>query len=127
MGGWGALLIYKDNEKALCGGEKDTTNNRMEMTAAIEALNALSQPCQVALYTDSTYLKNGVQQWMANWKKNNWRTAAKKPVKNVDLWQAVDEACQRHEITWHWVKGHSGDYGNERADELANQGIESLR
>lgn len=127
MGGWGALLIYKDNEKALCGGEKDTTNNRMEMTAAIEALNALSQPCQVALYTDSTYLKNGVQQWMANWKKNNWRTAAKKPVKNVDLWQAVDEACQRHEITWHWVKGHSGDYGNERADELANQGIGSLR
>lgn len=121
------MLIYKDTEKALCGGEKDTTNNRMEMTAAIEALNALSEPCQVALYTDSTYLKNGVQQWMVNWKKNNWRTAAKKPVKNVDLWKAVDEACQRHDITWHWVKGHSGDYGNERADELANEGIESIR
>lgn len=121
------MLIYKDKEKALCGGEKDTTNNRMEMTAAIEALNALNEPCQVALYTDSTYLKNGVQQWMQNWKKNNWRTAAKKPVKNVDLWQAVDEACQRHDITWHWVKGHSGEYGNERADALANQGIDALR
>lgn len=120
-------MIYKNNEKALCGGEKNTTNNRMEMTAAIEALNALSEPCQVALYTDSTYLKNGVQQWMHNWKKNNWRTSAKKTVKNVDLWQAVDDACQRHEITWHWVKGHSGDYGNERADELANEGIESLK
>lgn len=125
-GGWGALMMYGDKKQELCGGEKETTNNRMEMLAAIKALESLNRPCKVALYTDSTYLRKGVLEWMKNWKKNGWKTAAKKPVKNVDLWQRLDEIIKGHEIDWHWVKGHSGDPGNERADELANKGIESI-
>jgi ribonuclease HI len=125
-GGWGALMMYDGKKQELCGGEKDTTNNRMEMMAAIKALEALNRPCKVALYTDSTYLRKGVLEWMKNWKKNGWKTSAKKPVKNVDLWQNLDEIIKGHEIDWHWVKGHSGDPGNERADELANKGIESI-
>ena len=125
-GGWGALLTYGDNKRELCGGEKETTNNRMEMMAAIKALQSLKRQCNVALYTDSTYLRKGVLEWMKNWKKNGWKTAAKKPVKNVDLWQQLDLIIQQHNIEWHWVKGHSGDPGNERADELANKGIDTL-
>lgn len=125
-GGWGAMLTFGEKKKELCGGEVDTTNNRMEMMAAIQALNALKRPCQVELYTDSTYLRKGVLEWMANWKRNGWKTAAKKPVKNVDLWQQLDAVIQQHTINWHWVKGHSGDPGNERADELANLGIEKI-
>ena len=125
-GGWGALLKHGEQEKSLCGGERDTTNNRMELTAAIEALNALKQPCQVKLYTDSTYVRQGILEWMAKWQRNGWKTASRKPVKNVDLWQALAAATQRHEIEWHWVKGHSGDPGNEAADALANQGIDNL-
>ena len=125
-GGWGALLIYGEHEKELHGGESMTTNNRMELAAAIEALKAMKQPCRINLYTDSTYVKNGIQQWLVKWKANNWKTAAKKPVKNQDLWQALDHQSQRHEIHWHWVKGHAGDPGNERADTLANRGIDEL-
>lgn len=122
-GGWGALLIFGDNNKELTGGAADTTNNRMELTAAIEALNALTRPCQVDLYTDSSYVKDGITQWIDRWKKNGWRTANKKPVKNEELWRALDEALLRHSISWHWVKGHAGDPGNEKADELARQGM----
>lgn len=125
-GGWGALLIYGDTKKELFGGEPETTNNRMEILAAIESLKALKRRCQVELYTDSTYLRKGVLEWMQNWKKNGWKTAAKKPVKNVDLWKELDEIIKNHDIQWHWVKGHSGDPGNEKADELANKGIEAL-
>lgn len=125
-GGWGVILHYGDEKKELWGGEAETTNNRMELTAAIEALSALKKPCVVDLYTDSTYVKNGIQQWIENWKKNNWRTAAKKPVKNQDLWQRLDLEAERHEMVWRWVKGHSGDPGNERADELANLGISEI-
>ena len=127
VGGWGALLKFGEHERELCGGEKQTTNNRMELLASIEALKALKFACKVDLYTDSTYVKDGINQWMANWKRNGWKTAAKKPVKNQDLWQALDSAMQPHQIEWHWVKGHSGDPGNERADQLANKGIESLK
>ena len=130
-GGWGALLkTHKDgvlHQRELCGGEPQTTNNRMELMAAIEALNALKRPCEVTLYTDSTYVKQGIQSWMASWKRKGWRTAANKPVKNQDLWQALDQARERHEVTWRWVKGHAGDPGNERADELARKGLESKR
>lgn len=126
-GGWGAWMRYADKQRDLCGGEAATTNNRMEMRAAIEALDALKRSCAVDLYTDSTYLRQGVTQWMANWKRKNWRTAAGKPVKNQDLWQALDVAAAKHEVTWHWVKGHSGDVGNERADELARQGMEPYK
>lgn len=126
-GGWGAVLYYQDTEKELYGGEKDTTNNRMEMTAAIEALRALKQPCIVHLYTDSTYVKDGITKWMANWKRNNWRTASKQPVKNKELWQALEEALSKHDITWHWVRGHNGDTGNERADSLAVMGCQKVR
>ena len=125
-GGWGAILSNTNSEKELYGGEKDTTNNRMELVATIEALKVLKKQCEVDLYTDSTYVKNGIQQWLANWKKNNWRTAARKPVKNQDLWEALDLQTQRHNVSWHWVKGHAGDPGNERADELANLGIDNL-
>ena len=125
-GGWGAILRHNNAEKELYGGEKDTTNNRMELVATIEALKALKKHCEVELHTDSTYVKNGIQQWLANWKKNNWKTASRKPVKNQDLWEALDQQAQRHKVNWHWVKGHSGDPGNERADELANLGIDSL-
>lgn len=123
-GGWGAFLRYGKNEKELFGGEKDTTNNRMELLAAIEGLKALSRACDVSLTTDSQYVKQGINSWMAGWKKNGWRTASKQPVKNKDLWQALDKECQRHNVEWHWVKGHAGHEGNERADMLANRGTE---
>jgi ribonuclease HI len=126
-GGWGVLLVAGTRRKELYGGEPDTTNNRMELQAAIEALNALKKPSQVTLNTDSTYVKDGLTKWIHGWKKNGWKTAAKKPVKNKDLWQALDEACARHEIKWVWVKGHAGDEGNEKADELARRGAEEAR
>ena len=126
-GGWGAVLQFDDHERELHGGAADTTNNRMELTAAIEALKVLSKPCQVSLTTDSTYVKDGITQWLANWKRNGWRPAAKKPVKNQDLWQALDHESARHEIDWCWVKGHSGHPENERADRLANLGMEEVR
>jgi ribonuclease HI len=122
-GGWGALLQYGDAEKEICGGEADTTNNRMEMMAAIMALESLKRPMAIDLYTDSTYVRSGITEWLAGWKRHNWRTAAKKPVKNVDLWQRLDKATGEHDIAWHWVKGHAGNPGNERADELARTGI----
>jgi ribonuclease HI len=122
-GGWGAILCYGDHEKELCGGEALTTNNRMELTAAISALEALSRPCAVDMHTDSQYLRGGVTSWINNWKRNGWRTADKKPVKNDDLWRRLDEAATRHEIAWKWVKGHAGDPMNERADELARRGM----
>lgn len=125
-GGWGALLRYGDVERELFGGETDTTNNRMELLAAIEALKALSVRCSVDLTTDSVYVRNGITTWLEGWKKKGWKTAARKPVKNVDLWQALDTQNQRHEVRWHWVKGHSGHAENERADQLANQGIDAL-
>ena len=126
-GGWGAVLQFGDHERELHGGARDTTNNRMELTAAIEALKALSEPCEVSLTTDSTYVKDGITQWLTNWKRNGWKTAAKKPVKNQDLWQALDHESSRHEIDWCWVKGHSGHPENERADRLANLGMEEVR
>ena len=126
-GGWGALLVWGDHEKELSGGEADTTNNRMEMRAAIEALDALTRRSKVILHTDSTYLKDGLTKWMSGWKRNGWKTAAKKPVKNKDLWQALEEAASRHDVDWRWVKGHAGNEGNERADALARSGIDSLR
>ncbi|MEP3278977.1 MAG: ribonuclease HI [Stappiaceae bacterium] len=122
-GGWGALMQYGTADKHLKGGAAETTNNRMELTATIEALNALKRPCTVDLYTDSQYVKNGITQWIHAWKKNGWRTAAKKPVKNAELWQALDEALKRHKVTWRWVKGHAGDPGNEAADQLAREGM----
>jgi ribonuclease HI len=122
-GGWGALLEYNGTVKELSGGEALTTNNRMELTAAIMALEALKRPCAVAMYTDSNYVKDGISKWIHGWKKNGWKTADKKPVKNVDLWQRLDQALSRHEVSWHWVKGHAGHDANERADELARQGL----
>lgn len=126
-GGWGALLIAGKHEKTLHGGELDTTNNRMEMMAAIEALNALKSSSNVILHTDSKYVMQGITDWMVNWKKRGWKTAARKPVKNKDLWQALDEAVQRHTIDWRWVKGHDGNHGNEMADELANKGVDEVQ
>jgi ribonuclease HI len=126
-GGWGAILLYGDKEKELFGGEPETTNNRMELMAAIVALETLNTPCQVVLTTDSKYVMDGITQWMANWKKRGWKTASKQPVKNVDLWQRLDAAVQRHDIDWQWVKGHSGHPGNERADALANRGIDEMK
>ncbi|MXN66101.1 ribonuclease HI [Stappia sp. GBMRC 2046] len=126
-GGWGVLLRYGEHEKELCGGEAETTNNRMELTAAIQALDALKRPCTVELYTDSNYVRNGITQWLHNWKRNNWRTADKKPVKNADLWTALDEARNRHDVNWHWVKGHAGHPENERADELARRGMKPFQ
>jgi ribonuclease HI len=122
-GGWGAVLQYGATIKELKGGAPLTTNNQMELTAAIEALNALKRPCAVELHTDSNYVKDGLTGWIHGWKRNGWKTAAKKPVKNVELWQALDIATQRHTIEWHWVKGHNGDEMNERADQLANEGM----
>lgn len=122
-GGWGALMLCNGEEKELSGGEAETTNNRMEMLAAIQAFQALKKPTKVRLHTDSTYLKDGITKWIANWKRNGWRTAAKKPVKNADLWQLLEEAMKPHNVEWHWVKGHSGHPENERADELARQGM----
>lgn len=126
-GGWGALLSYNGTEREIFGGETETTNNRMELTAAIMALETLKERCRVDLYTDSKYVMDGINSWIVNWKKNGWRTAAKKSVKNADLWQQLDAATERHDITWHWVKGHSGNNGNERADELARKGISELK
>ncbi len=125
-GGWGVLMIYKETEKEFFGGEKETTNNRMEMTAAIKGLAQLTRSCDVILTTDSQYLRKGITEWITNWKKRGWKTASKKPVKNMDLWKQLDELVQNHDITWEWVKGHSGHPENEKADELANKGIESL-
>ena len=125
-GGWGALLIAGAHRKTLHGGDPETTNNRMELTAAIEALNALTRPCKVNLHTDSRYVMQGITEWLDGWKQRGWKTAAKKPVKNQDLWQALDEVQQRHDINWKWVKGHDGDPGNEEADALANRGIDEL-
>lgn len=122
-GGWGAWLRTDGHERELFGGELLTTNNRMELTAVIEALTALKRPCRVELYLDSQYVRQGITEWIHNWKKRNWLTADKKPVKNADLWRALDQATQRHEISWHWVKGHAGDPGNEKADALANAGV----
>jgi len=125
-GGWGVVLRYGDHEKELFGGEQDTTNNRMELTAVIQGLGTLSRCCTVAVTTDSQYVKNGITQWIHNWKRNGWKTAARKPVKNEDLWRQLDDAVARHNVSWHWVKGHAGHRENERADELANQGIDAL-
>jgi ribonuclease HI len=125
-GGWGALLRYDGLERELYGGELETTNNRMELQAAIEALKALTRSCSVDLTTDSVYVRSGITTWLEGWKKKGWKTAARKPVKNVDLWRALDEENQRHQVRWHWVKGHSGHAENERADELANRGIDEL-
>ncbi len=126
-GGWGALLQLDGREKELCGGEPDTTNNRMELTAVIRALEALKRPCAVDLYTDSQYVQKGISEWIVAWKRRGWKTADKKPVKNVDLWLELDQLVGGHSIEWHWVKGHAGHAENERADRLANQGIVSLR
>ena len=122
-GGWGAILTFDGHEREICGGEADTTNNRMELMAAISALETLTRPCTVDLHTDSQYLRGGVMGWMDNWKKRGWLTSDKKPVKNIELWQRLDEARGRHEVSWHWVKGHAGHEMNERADELARQGM----
>ena len=121
-GGWGAILQSGEHRKELSGGEAMTTNNRMELTAAIEALEALKKPCQVDLYTDSNYLRGGITGWIKGWKKNGWRTADKKPVKNAELWQRLDAALKPHEVRWHWIKGHAGHAENERADQLAREG-----
>ena len=125
-GGWGALLRFGGIEKSLYGGQADTTNNRMELMAAIEGLKALKEPCDVLLVTDSQYVLKGVTEWMTGWKRNGWKTAAKQPVKNADLWQLLDEQTQRHKINWKWVRGHTGHRENEIADSLANRGIEEL-
>ncbi len=126
-GGWGAVLRYGEKERELFGGEQLTTNNRMELMAAIEALKALKEPCVVSLYTDSVYLKDGIGKWIHGWKKNGWKTAAKKPVKNAELWQALETERNRHEVTLFWVRGHAGHEENERADELARQGMEPYK
>ena len=123
-GGWGAYLIFKDKEKSLYGFEDNTTNNRMELMAAIQGLKALNRSCTIELKTDSKYVLQGITEWMPGWKKNGWKTAAKKPVKNVDLWQLLDNEVTRHQVNWHWVKGHAGIHGNEMADQLANQAID---
>ena len=125
-GGWGALLQFDGEEREICGGEMLTTNNRMELQAAIEALKVLKQTYEIDLTTDSSYVKNGITQWLAKWKTNNWLTSNRKPVKNIDLWQELDKLTQKHNIRWHWIKGHSGHIGNESADKLANKGIDEL-
>ncbi len=126
-GGWGVVLRYGDAMRELYGGMTDTTNNRMELMAAIEGLRALKRSCQVDLYTDSTYVRDGITKWIHGWVANGWKTAAKKTVKNADLWQELLEETRRHDIQWHWVKGHAGDEDNERADALARQGVQDLR
>jgi len=125
-GGWGALLEYNGSSKSLKGGEALTTNNRMELMAAISALEALREPCQIKLYTDSVYVRSGLLEWLPGWKKRGWKTADKKPVKNQDLWQRLDAAAARHQVEWHWIKGHAGHPGNEAADRLANEGINEM-
>lgn len=126
-GGWGALLKYRGAERELWGGEANTTNNRMELMAAIQSLAALKRPCRIRLTTDSEYVMKGVTQWLANWKKRGWQTAARQPVKNADLWQELDAQVQRHEVEWRWVRGHTGHPENERADQLANRGVDEVR
>ena len=126
VGGWGVSLHYGPHRKELFGGEAETTNNRMELTAAIEGLKQLKQACKVTIYTDSKYVMQGMEEWLAGWKARGWKTASKSPVKNVDLWQQLDELVGKHEVTWQWVKGHVGDEGNERADELANMGVAQI-
>ena len=126
-GGWGAILAFGDRTKELMGGEAHTTNNRMELMGAISALEALKRPCLVDIYTDSQYLRDGIMKWIHGWKRNGWKTADKKPVKNVDLWKRLDEALGRHRIQWHWVRGHAGQAQNERADQLARDGIAAVR
>ena len=126
VGGWGALLRFRDRELELFGGESATTNNRMELTAAIRALEALKRRCEVALYTDSQYVRQGITTWLADWKRRDWRTSDRKPVKNQDLWQQLDALAAKHDIAWHWVRGHTGHPENERADALANRGIDEL-
>jgi ribonuclease HI len=126
-GGWGAILIWGDHRKELMGGEPQTTNNRMELMAAISALEALKTGVTADLYTDSAYVRNGIMSWIHGWKRNGWRTADKKPVKNVELWQRLEQALARHKVTWHWVKGHAGHPENERADELARQGMSEFK
>ena len=125
-GGWACILCYDDHKKILSGSEADTTNNRMEMQAVIEALGALTASCEIILYTDSKYVMDGINKWLPNWKSRNWITANKKPVKNRDLWELLDKAVTEHKIEWNWVKGHTGNIGNEQADALANQGIDEL-
>jgi ribonuclease HI len=125
-GGWGVLLRYKGNEKTLYGAERETTNNRMELMAAIQALESLTRQCKVQLTTDSQYVQKGITEWLPNWKRRGWKTAAKKPVKNVDLWQRLDKAVAEHDVEWHWVRGHSGHPENEQADALANQAIDEM-
>ena len=125
-GGWGVLMRYGSHEKELFGGEAHTTNNRMELTAIIQGLAALKRPCAVVIYTDSQYVKNGMEQWIHGWKKNGWKTASKQPVKNEDLWQQLDRLATQHQIQWQWVRGHAGHTENERADALANQGVASV-
>jgi len=125
-GGWGALLQYRGREREICGGEPDTTNNRMELTAVIRALETLKRPSAVALYTDSQYVKNGIETWIHAWKRNGWKTSERKAVKNADLWLELERLAGEHDIEWHWVKGHAETEGNLRADELANRGVESL-
>jgi len=126
-GGWGALLRYGDVEKELFGGEANTTNNRMELMAAIEGLKALKRSCSVVLTTDSQYVMKGINEWLAGWKKKGWRNAAKQPIKNQDLWQQLDAECQRHQVEWRWVRGHTGHAENERADQLANKGVAGVK
>ena len=126
-GGWGAILTWGDVQREIFGGEAFTTNNKMELMAAIMALETLKRPCKIDLHTDSQYVRNGITQWIHGWKRNGWRTADKKPVKNEELWRRLDEAMKRHDVTWHWVKGHAGHVMNERADELARAGIASLK
>ncbi len=126
-GGWGAILRYKGRERELYGAEAETTNNRMELMAAIAALEALTRPCRVDLTTDSTYVKKGITEWIEGWKRRGWKNSAKKPVKNVDLWQRLDRAAAPHQIDWHWVKGHAGHPENERADALANKAIDEMQ
>ena len=125
-GGWGALIKFETAKKEIFGGQLDTTNNQMELSAAIEGLAVLKEPCSVELFTDSKYVMDGITLWIQNWKKNNWRTAAKKDVKNKELWQKLDQLISQHRVQWHWVKGQSGDVGNETADLLANKGIDSI-
>ena len=122
-GGWGVILEYNGTRKELSGGAPDTTNNRMELMGAIMALESLKRPCTVEMHVDSNYVKDGIGKWIHGWKKNGWKTAGKKPVKNAELWQRLDAALARHEVSWHWVKGHAGHDGNERADELAREGM----
>lgn len=126
-GGWGALMIWNDHKRELKGGAHDTTNNRMELTAAAEALEALKRPAKVDLYTDSQYVRGGITEWLAKWKRNGWRTADGKRVKNEDLWRRLDTARERHQVKWHWVRGHAGTDGNERADQLARDGMERFK